>query len=86
VDLGEVDDLAVESEISPDGNLDDAIVIRKAMRALPDDYQDILLLRFAEGLQFNQIAQMRGQSLEATKSLFRRAIAALRRQMGEPDA
>ena len=85
VDVGEADDLIGEGDTSP-GSLDDSIVIRKAMRALPEDYQDIVLLRFAEGLQFNEIAQLRGQSLEATKSLFRRAIAALRRQMGEPDA
>jgi len=85
MDLGEADDVIGEAEASP-GSLDDAIAIRKAMRALPEDYQDIVLLRFAEGLQFNEIAQLRGQSLEATKSLFRRAIAALRRQMGEPDA
>ncbi len=85
VDLGEADDLIGEEPTSP-GSLDDAIAIRKAMRGLPEDYQEIVLLRFAEGLQFNEIAQLRGQSLEATKSLFRRAIAALRRQMGEPDA
>jgi RNA polymerase sigma-70 factor (ECF subfamily) len=86
VDLGEADDLIAGPDTSSGINLDDAITIRKAMRTLPEDYQDILLLRFAEGLQFNEIAQMRGQSLEATKSLFRRVIAALRRQMGEPDA
>lgn len=86
VDVGEADDLIGEGDASPASSLDDAIVIRKAMQGLPDDYQDIVLLRFAEGLQFNEIAQLRGQSLEATKSLFRRAIAALRRQMGEPDA
>ena len=85
VDLGDADDLIGEGETSS-SSLDDAIAIRKAMRVLPEDYQDIVLLRFAEGLQFNEIAQLRGQSLEATKSLFRRAIAALRRQMGEPDA
>jgi RNA polymerase sigma-70 factor (ECF subfamily) len=85
VDLDEASEMTTEGDSSP-GSLDDAIAIRKAMRALPEDYQDIVLLRFAEGLQFNEIAQLRGQSLEATKSLFRRAIAALRRQMGEPDA
>lgn len=85
VDVGEADDLIGEGDTSP-GSLDDSIAIRKAMHGLPEDYQEIVLLRFAEGLQFNEIAQLRGQSLEATKSLFRRAIMALRRQMGEPDA
>ena len=85
MDIGEADDLIGEGD-APPGSLDDSIAVRKAMRALSEDYQEIVLLRFAEGLQFNEIAQLRGQSLEATKSLFRRAIAALRKQMGEPDA
>jgi len=85
MDIGEADDLIGEGDTAP-GILDETIAVRKALRTLSDDYQEIVLLRFAEGLQFNEIAQLRGQSLEATKSLFRRAIAALRKQMGEPDA
>jgi RNA polymerase sigma-70 factor, ECF subfamily len=84
MDIGEADDLIGEGDTAP-GILDETIAVRRALRTLSDDYQEIVLLRFAEGLQFNEIAQLRGQSLEATKSLFRRAIAALRKQMGEPD-
>jgi DNA-directed RNA polymerase specialized sigma24 family protein len=57
--------------------------IQGAMQQLPDHYQEIVLMRFADGLTFAQIAQERGQSLEATKSLYRRAIQALRQQMSE---
>lgn len=64
---------------------DDKIALRNAINSLPEQYQDILLLRFAEGLRFHEIAVHNGQSLEATKSLFRRAIAALRAEMGEFD-
>ena len=53
------------------------------MQQLPEHYQEIVLMRFADGLTFTQIAQERGQSLEATKSLYRRAIQALRQQMSE---
>lgn len=56
---------------------DELIIIRRALGKLPEHYQEIILLRFVEGLQFNEIAEERGQSLEATKSLYRRAIAAL---------
>jgi RNA polymerase sigma-70 factor (ECF subfamily) len=73
-------------ESSNSASIDDQIVLRRALHELPESYQDILLLRFVEGLQFNEIAQERGQSLEATKSLFRRAVAALRKQVEEPDA
>jgi len=83
VDVSELDQHLPEKVAVTDGNLDDQIVLRKAMQGLSEDYREVLLLRFAEGLQFNEIAQIRGQSLEAVKSLFRRATEALRRQVGE---
>ena len=62
---------------------EDRVVLRQMLRALPESYQEVILLRFAEELPFDEIARLRGQSLEATKSLFRRALAALRKQVGE---
>lgn len=62
---------------------DDRIELRRALSALPEQYQEVILLRFAEELQFNEIAAVQGRSLEATKSLFRRAIAELRKELGE---
>jgi RNA polymerase sigma-70 factor (ECF subfamily) len=68
-------------EGSPPKLIEERIALRKALRQLPAQYQEIILLRFAEGLQFNEIAETNGQHLEATKSLFRRAITALRDQL-----
>lgn len=62
---------------------DDQIILQDALLQLPEHYQEIILLRFAEGLKFKEIAQTMGQSLEATKSLFRRAMSALRDELGE---
>jgi len=56
---------------------EDAIVLKQALRQLPTNYQEILLLRFADGLKFHEIAKERGCSLEACKSLFRRALSTL---------
>jgi RNA polymerase sigma-70 factor (ECF subfamily) len=70
--------LRVETDVDA---LHDRIMLQKALRVLPAHYREIILLRFAEGLPFDEIAQLRGQSLEATKSLYRRAIAALRKQL-----
>lgn len=53
-----------------------------ALRQLKPDYQEIVLLRFAEGLPFKQIAGTLGITLEATKSRYRRAIQALAEAMG----
>ncbi len=61
--------------------VDDRIVVRAALQKLPDHYREIILLRFGEGLSFDEIAQQQRQSLEATKSLFRRAIASLTTQI-----
>lgn len=63
--------------------IDNVIVLRQGLERLPEHYQEVIFLRFVEGMQFNEIAEERAQSLEATKSLFRRAIAALREQIIE---
>ncbi len=57
--------------------------VRMAMQRLPDHYQDVLLLRFAEGLPFQDVAETLGISLEAAKSRYRRAIAAVAEALGE---
>ena len=49
---------------------------------LASNFADVeRFLRFAEGLPFEQIAKHQCQSLEAVKSLFRRAMQALQNQM-----
>ncbi len=75
-----MEQLSVASKTS---SSDDKIILREAIVKLPDHYQEILLLRFAEGLKFKEIAKTIGQSLEATKSLYRRAIGALRDVVGD---
>lgn len=57
--------------------LDDQILLRQCLRKLPDHYREVILLRFVDGLPFNEIAELQQMSLEAAKSQFRRAIAAL---------
>lgn len=49
--------------------------VRLTLAELPPDYREILLLRFAEGLPFAEVAQALGISLEAAKSRYRRAKA-----------
>ena len=71
-----------QAELGRD-TLDDRIVLRQAMKNLPENYQEVLLLRFAEGMQFNEIAALQGVNIEATKSLFRRAVASLQRALEE---
>jgi RNA polymerase sigma-70 factor (ECF subfamily) len=65
------------------GQQDTLISIQRALGQIRIDYQEILLMRFVEALPFQEIARQNGQSLEATKSLFRRALAALADKMQE---
>jgi RNA polymerase sigma-70 factor (ECF subfamily) len=65
------------------GKMEERVFLQKALQQLPETYQEIILLRFAEDLQFNEIAEHLHQNLEATKSLYRRAIAALRNTLEE---
>ena len=62
---------------------EDHALIRIALRRLPSSYQEVLLLRFAEGMRFKEIATTLDISLEAAKSRYRRAIAALRLEINE---
>jgi RNA polymerase sigma-70 factor (ECF subfamily) len=61
-------------------------LVRLTLMRLKVDYQDVLLLRFAEGLPFKRIAEVLGISLEAAKSRYRRAVAAAAREMGMDEA
>jgi RNA polymerase sigma-70 factor (ECF subfamily) len=63
--------------------IDRGMLVQRALNTLPEHYQEIILLRFADGLTFNEIAEQRNQSLEAIKSLYRRAIQAVKTEMTE---
>lgn len=63
--------------------IDRGMIVQRALNSLPEHYQEIILLRFADGLTFNEIAEQRNQSLEAIKSLYRRAIQAVKSEMSE---
>lgn len=76
--LSPLSDAAAHTTGSTSKTMEERVYLQRALQELPDNYREILLLRFAEDLQFNEIAEMTNQNLEATKSLFRRAVAALR--------
>lgn len=76
--LAPLSDAIAQVTGSTSKSMEERIYIQRALQQLPENYREIILLRFAEDLQFNEIADLTNQNLEATKSLFRRAIAALR--------
>jgi RNA polymerase sigma-70 factor, ECF subfamily len=80
VDLIEAEECSDQSSMS---SLEDLIVLQNALNNLPDQYREVILLRFAVGLQFNDIALCLNKSLESTKSFFRRAMVALKENIEE---
>jgi len=70
---------------SSSSTFEDRVALRSALNELSDHYREVILLRFAEGMQFNEIAELLQQNPEATKSLFRRAMSALRKKLDVKD-
>lgn len=63
--------------------LDEQAQLQQALATLPEHYQDVIFMRYVDKLTFAEIAQRRGQTLEAVKSLYRRAVQSLRDTIGE---
>jgi len=57
--------------------------VRAALRRLTDEQQQVLALRFGQGLSANATAEALGKTEEAIRALQHRALAALRRLMRE---
>jgi RNA polymerase sigma-70 factor (ECF subfamily) len=60
-----------------------AVLLADALERLPDDHREVIILRHLEGLTFPEIATRMGRSLDVTKKLWPRALARLRRLVGE---
>jgi RNA polymerase sigma-70 factor, ECF subfamily len=73
------------SDHSNASSLEDRITVRHALNHIPRPYREIILLRFAEEMSFNEIADYLDKNLEATKSLHRRAMTAFKENMDIKD-
>jgi RNA polymerase sigma-70 factor (ECF subfamily) len=59
------------------------VVLAAAIRRLPAERQELLILKFVEQLPNAQIGQIMGRSEGAIKSLYHRTLLALRHDLGE---
>lgn len=57
--------------------------LRRALRALTPDQQEVILHRFLEGRSVEETARLMGKQPNAIKALQHRALASLRRRMEE---
>lgn len=73
-----------ESPLEAVERMDRAEEVRAAVRDLPADQREAVLLRFAAELRNREIADIMGRSEGAVKLLTFRALTALRKRLGAP--
>ena len=59
--------------------------VRKALLRLPIDQQQVIMLRFLDDLPHEQVAEIMGRTIEATRALQYRALSALRSILKDED-
>jgi RNA polymerase sigma-70 factor (ECF subfamily) len=60
-----------------------AVLLADALERLPADYREAIILHHLEDLSFPEVARRMGRSLDSVKNLWLRALARLRRLLGE---
>lgn len=86
--VGSGDNLKPEIDLAVEGqdDLDTKIQIEKIqdkLLGLKDEYREVIILRFVEGLSINEIAEIVGKKNGAVRVILFRALNALRELMGE---
>jgi len=87
--------ISLESELIADESQNPARLVtqkfeldtlRQAVLQLPEDQQKVILLRVLEKMPHEQVAEILGKTVEATRALQSRALAALRRILIETES
>ena len=59
--------------------------LREALASLPEERQQVLILRYAEGMRHREIGQVMGKSAGAVKVLVHRSLVSLHRRLSEKE-
>src|SRR5262245_11088886 len=60
-----------------------AVLLAEALARLPESYREVLVLHHLEGLSFPEVGRRLGRSLDSVKNVWTRALARLRRSLGD---
>jgi RNA polymerase sigma-70 factor (ECF subfamily) len=60
-----------------------SLLLTEALRKLPENYREVIILRHLEGLTFPDVARRMDRSVASVKNLWTRALALLRRSLGD---
>jgi RNA polymerase sigma-70 factor, ECF subfamily len=61
---------------------DQMVLVADALKQLPTDYREVLILRHLEGLSFPEVAKRMDRTLSSVDKLWVRALTKLRRALG----
>ncbi len=64
-----------------EGGFEDKTEIRQLVEQLPEEYRQVILLRFFQGLTFAEIARILGVSASAAKYRVKRALELLQKEV-----
>ncbi len=59
--------------------------LREALASLPEERQQVLILRYAEGMRHKEIGEVMGKSAGAVKVLVHRSLISLHRRLSEKE-
>jgi RNA polymerase sigma-70 factor (ECF subfamily) len=74
---------AQSSPSSQAARREQAVLLAEALTQLPLHYREVIILSHLEGLSFPEVARRMGRSVHSVKNLWARALARLRRSLGE---
>jgi RNA polymerase sigma-70 factor (ECF subfamily) len=77
----------VASQSSPSqqaARREQSVILADALRRLPDDYREVIILRQLEEISFPEVARRMGRTEDSVKNLWARALARLRHAMDDP--
>jgi len=72
----------------PEGTLElqfDQLTLLRALRRLNEEWQQLILMRFVEGLSFDEIGEVLGKQSNACRQMQHRALARLRQVLAEEE-
>ena len=72
---------------SPSAHLrgeEQALALQTALSRLPEDYRQIIMLRYQDGLPFEEIGQRLGRTENAVRKLWARAVERIQEHLERP--
>jgi RNA polymerase sigma-70 factor (ECF subfamily) len=61
------------------------VLLADALAEIKPEHREVIILRNLEELSFDEVGRRMGRTATAVKSLWVRALAGLRRELGDPD-